>query len=62
MADFTLLNAAAATGGWSAVQGCRYSWRVYGTWAGATAQLQVSPDGGTTAINVDDAVLTADGG
>lgn len=58
----TLLTAAAATGSTTAVSSGRYNWYVYGTWNGATAQLQWSPNSGSTWINVDGAALTADGG
>lgn len=59
----TLLPAASsATGSAVAVTSGHYNWVAYGTWSGATAQLQWSPDAGTTWINFDDVLLTADGG
>lgn len=61
-ADLTLLSAASATGSAVAVTAGAYNWYAYGTWNGATAQLQWSPDAGTTWINVDGATLTANGG
>lgn len=60
--NVTLLTAAAATGSTTAVSSGRYNWYAYGTWNGATAQLQWSPDSGVTWINIDGASLTADGG
>lgn len=58
-----LLAAAAATGAWRAIsEGGVYNFVAWGTWNGATAQLQWSPDGGTTAIDIDAASLTANGG
>jgi hypothetical protein len=44
------------------VFGGRYNWTVWGTWDGASAQLQWSPNVGTTWIDVDGAALTANGG
>lgn len=59
---YTLLTNAAATGtGVTIVRGT-YTWSVYGTWNGATAQLQRSPDGGTTWVDVDGAAFSANGG
>lgn len=60
--DVVLLTAASATGAGVSVMNGRYSWFVWGTWGGATAQLQWSPDGGTTWIDIDGASLTANGG
>lgn len=60
--DVALLSNASATGSAVAVSAGRYNWYAYGTWNGATAQLQWSPDAGTTWINVDGATLTANGG
>jgi hypothetical protein len=58
-----LLTSAAATGaGVTVVAPGLYEWVAWGTWDGATAQLQISPDNGTTWINKDGAVLTANGG
>lgn len=37
-------------------------WVVYGTWDGASAQLQLSPDNGTTWVDIDGALLTENGG
>lgn len=57
----TLLSAAAETGAAVAVVANTYNWWVYGTWDGATAQLQESPDGGSTWANRDGIVLTETG-
>lgn len=43
-------------------QGGDAQWTVWGTWNGATAQLQYSPDSGTTWIDLDGATMTANGG
>lgn len=59
---FVLLTNAAATGNAVATVAGRYNWVIYGTWGGATAQLQFSPNAGATWINVDDAAQSADGG
>lgn len=61
-ADITLMTAVAATQAGVAVVAGTYNWPVYGTWNGATAQLQFSPNSGTTWISIDGAALTADGG
>lgn len=61
-AEYSLLAAATGTGSWVPVSQGRYNWEANGTWNGATAQLQYSPDGGTTAINFDNCTLTANGG
>lgn len=58
-----LMEADDATSAWVKVQGAGYyNWMMWGTWDGAAAQLQWSPDGGTTGINLDGVTLTADGG
>lgn len=57
-----LLNAAAATGSSDLWPGGWGAFIVWGTWNGATAKLQFSPDQGTTWIDVDGASLTVDGG
>lgn len=44
----TLLSAASATGSAIKISGGRKNFFIYGTWGGTTAQLQWSPDGGTT--------------
>lgn len=44
----TLLFEASSTGSWVPVVANAYSWHVWGTWNGATAQLEFSVDGGTT--------------
>jgi hypothetical protein len=59
--DYSLLSAAAATGSAVAVNRGYYSWSAWGTWDGATAQLQWSPDSGTTWFSVVGASLTANG-
>ena len=59
----TLLSAAAATGSSTPIIAPgKHNWSVYGTWDSASAQLQWSPNGGTTWIDIDGAVLTANGG
>jgi hypothetical protein len=57
-----LLTSASATGAAATWAGGLATWEVWGTWSGTTAQLQRSPDGGTTWINIDGASLTANGG
>jgi hypothetical protein len=57
-----LLDAAAATGAGDLWAGGRAAWLVWGTWDGATAKLQMTPDQGTTWIDVDGATATVDGG
>jgi hypothetical protein len=44
------------------VQDGYYSWTVYGTWGGASAQLEWSPDNGTNWIALDGISATANGG
>lgn len=58
----TLLSAADETGSAVMVFPGTYNWYVYDTWDGATAQLQFSPDEGSTWIDIDGLALTADGG
>lgn len=60
-ADLVLMTAAAATQAGVAINAGTYNWFAYGVWNGATAQLQFSPNAGTTWINIDGAALTADG-
>ncbi len=60
--EITLLTAASATGAGVYWSGGAALWSVYGTWGGATAQMQYSPDQGTTWIDVDGATLTGNGG
>lgn len=55
----TLLTNAAATGPWTAWSGGTAAWSVSGTFAGATAQLQGSPDGGAAWGDVTGAGTTA---
>ena len=59
----TLLTAASATGAGVAVKPGTYGWVVWGTWDGATASLEFSPNGGTTWIDIEAATdQTANGG
>lgn len=60
----TLLTDATADGNGAAADwiGGSGLWVVWGTWNGASVKLQYSPDGEVTWIDVDGAVLTADGG
>lgn len=60
--DLELLSAADTTGSGLGVRSGTYNWFAYGTWDGASAQLQWSPNSGTTWIDIDGAVLTANGG
>jgi hypothetical protein len=60
--EITLLSASSVSGGAAAIAGGRYFWAVYGTWDGATAQLQWSPNSGTTWVDLDGASVTANGG
>jgi len=55
-----LLVDAAASGSWFNVSGGYYAWSVWGTWGGATAQLQWSPDDGVTAVSLEGLLVTAD--
>lgn len=57
----TLLTAAAATGDGEPVSAGYWNWSVWGTFGGATAQLQWSPDSAAW-IDVDGATATANGG
>lgn len=56
----TLLSAAAATGSAIQISDGVFQWTTYGTWDGATATLQWSPNATTTWIDVDGS-LTANG-
>lgn len=56
------LTNADTTGAAITIAAGEYFWSAWGTWDGATAQLQFSPDQGTTWIDVDGAALTANGG
>lgn len=56
-----LLTAASATGSSEKVSHGHRTLVVYGTWDGATAKLQMSPDEGSTWVDVTDASFTADG-
>lgn len=60
--DFMLLTSASSTGIAVAITAGKYNWSAYGTWNGAVAQLQWSPDSGTTWIDVDGATASANGG
>lgn len=60
--DVALLSAASATGSGVVVTGGYYSWMIWGTWGGTTAQLQWSPDGGTTWIDIEEATASVNGG
>lgn len=60
--DFDLLDNASTTGSGVRVSGGNYDWLAWGTWDGATAQLQFSPDYGTTWIDFAGVLLTANGG
>lgn len=60
--NYILLTAAGVTGASVAVVSSLYNWFVWGTFGGATAQLQWSPDGGATWISIDTVVLTGNGG
>lgn len=58
-----LLSGATATGTGNRLDGYgHWNWSVYGTFGTASAQLQWSPDDGTTFINVDGAAASANGG
>lgn len=57
-----LLSAASTTGSAVRVNNGHYNFIAWGTWDGASAQLQFSPNDGTTWIDIDGAVLTANGG
>ena len=54
--DVTLLSGASSTGSSSTVPSGVYTWTVYGTWDGATATLQVTPNNGSTWISADEAI------
>ena len=57
-----LLSGATSSGTGVRLDGYGYfNWTVYGTFNGASAQLQWSPDAGVTYINIDGAALTANG-
>lgn len=57
-----LLSGATSSGTGVRLDGFGYwNFTTYGTWNGASAQLQWSPNDGTTFVNVDGAVLSADG-
>jgi hypothetical protein len=59
----TLLSGATSTGSGSRLNGFGYwNWVVYGTFNSSTAQLQWSPDNGTTWIDIDGADATVNGG
>lgn len=58
----TLLTLAAVTGAAQDWPGGQGLWSVWGTWGGATAQLQYSPDSGTTWIDIDGVLLADNGG
>ena len=58
----TLLSATDTTGDSKHWPGGSATWQVWGTWDGATAQLQISPDEGTTWLDVTGASVTENGG
>jgi hypothetical protein len=58
---YTLLTNAAATGSAVTIAKGTYTASFYGTWGGATAQLQRTPNGSTW-IDVDGVLATANGG
>jgi hypothetical protein len=60
--DYTLLTASSVTGTPVIIVAGNYTWSAWGTWDGATAQLQLSPDAGTTWIDITDVDLSANGG
>ena len=60
--EVTLLTAAFATSAWFDWSGGQGLWEAWGDFDGESAQLQKSPDGGTTPIDIDGAVLTTNGG
>lgn len=59
--DKTLMSANSSTQAGVVVPHGKYNWLIWGTWNGATAQLQFSPDS-TTWISFDGFSLTVDGG
>lgn len=59
--EIVLLSAASATGSFLDWPGSWGMWAVYGTFGGSSAKLQMSPDGGTTAMDVEGAVRTTNG-
>jgi hypothetical protein len=61
-AQFTLLDAAAATGEWTRWPGGQGVFRVNATWGGGTVKLQAKGPDGTEFDVGDDTTLTADGG
>jgi hypothetical protein len=61
-ASMTLLSAASATGTGQTWAGGDAAFAVYGTFGGSTVALQVSPDAGTTWIDVNGTAQTAAGG
>ncbi|MCI0551955.1 MAG: hypothetical protein L0287_13465 [Anaerolineae bacterium] len=60
--EVTLLTNAITTGSAVAWVGGSGFWEAWGDFDGSTAQLQKTPDSGTTWINISGASLTADGG
>ena len=60
--NYVLLTASLVTGAAVVIVAGNYTWSAWGTWDGATAQLQFSPDAGTTWIDITDVDLTANGG
>lgn len=63
--EIVLLTAGSVTGPWVDWPGGQGLWTAYQTFDGVTAQLQMSPDGGTTPIDVDvdgELVLLSEGG
>jgi hypothetical protein len=59
----TLIEGKAASSNWVPIDGGYYNWNaICATWNGATLTLQWSPNGGTTALDIDGCVLSANGG
>lgn len=56
-----LLSNGAVSSSWIEVSGGGWQWSAWGTWGGAAAVLQWSPDEGATVIDLDVDVLTEDG-
>jgi hypothetical protein len=60
--NVSLLSAASSTGDAVWWPGGSALWMVHGTWGNAVAQLQVTPDDGTTWIDLGGMRETANGG
>lgn len=61
-AGVVLLDAGSATGDFIPIGQGTFLWAVSGTWDSASATLEISLDGGVTAIALDLDALTDDGG